>query len=549
MAGDVLVRCLDLTTFIVGACIGNVVYARDDGYAHAAAWFAAMLAPFVLHDRDFVAAASRGHAKHLAVSFAARFVALAGIVLAVGAVTRTLDHYPRGWILLWFGASLALASASRLVVGGALRYLQLCGSITESIAIVGAGPVADRLVQTLRHDRPDSVELLGVFDERRTRIESELPPDGDLAQLIELGKSRKIDWILLALPPTAEARVLAIVRRLMALAVPIGLCPQHVGSHLPFRSIEYAADGIPVIPLIECPPAANRAHRHRDPNAPLLMFDDYDVDRFTAVATGFGAERYGYVVTPNVDHIIRLSELVDFRAAYASADYVLLDSRFLAHLLRITRGVKLPICTGSDLTERLFAQVIQPSDPVVLIGSTERQAEVLRARFGLQRLHHFNPPMGFISDPAAVEECLAFVERHAPFRFCLIAVGSPQQEFVAQRLRSRGCARGLALCIGASVDFITGDQRRAPSWVQRIGFEWCYRLLQSPARLAKRYLIRGPRVFRLLRRCRIALRAAQPPILHVVTSSAKPLARDVAVQTSPTAQTGGDDLPKISAAR
>jgi exopolysaccharide biosynthesis WecB/TagA/CpsF family protein len=549
MAGELLLRFLDLTSFLVGAWISNTVYARDDGYAHAAAWFAAMLAPFVLHDRYFAAAASRGRAKHLAASFAARYLALAGIVVVVGVVTRTLDHYPRGWLSLWFGASLVLASGSRLVVAAALRYLQLRGSITESIAIVGAGPIADRLVHTLLQDRPDSIELLGVFDERRTRMESEIAPSGDLAQLIDLGKSRKIDWILLALPPSAEARVLAIVNRLMALAVPIGLCPQHVGSHLPFRSVEYAADGIPVIPLIECPSTA-RGARHRDPNAPVLMFDDYDLDRFTAVATGFGAERYGYVVTPNADHVIHLSEIADFRTSYANADYVLLDSRFLSHLLRITRGVTLPVCTGSDLTARLLSSVIQPTDSIVLIGATTRQADHLRSRFDLQRLEHFNPPMGFIKDPAAVEECLAFIERQSPFRFCLLAVGTPQQEFIAQRLKARGHARGLTLCVGASIDFVTGDQRRAPRGMQQLGLEWLYRLVKSPARLANRYLIRGPRVFRLLRRCRIALRAAQPPILHVVPSGVKPPPpRDVAVQAAPAETTANEPVPpRISAA-
>jgi N-acetylglucosaminyldiphosphoundecaprenol N-acetyl-beta-D-mannosaminyltransferase len=54
------------------------------------------------------------------------------------------------------------------------------------------------------------------------------------------------------------------------------------------------------------------------------------------------------------------------------------------------------------------------------------------------------------------------------------------------------------LCIGASVNFITGVERRAPRWMQLAGMEWSYRLLQDPGRLAKRYLVRGLRVFSLL---------------------------------------------------
>jgi exopolysaccharide biosynthesis WecB/TagA/CpsF family protein len=242
-----------------------------------------------------------------------------------------------------------------------------------------------------------------------------------------------------------------------------------------------------------------------------LEFDDCDVARFVEQAAGFGQQAYGYAVTPNTDHVIRLHDDAAFRAYYAAASTVVLDSQFLAHLIRFTTGLRLPVCTGSDLTARLFAEVIEPDDALVLIGGSDRQAQWLRQRYGLRRLAHFKPPMGFIHDPVAVEACLQFIEAHSPFRFCLLAVGAPQQEAVAHRLKVRGIARGLALCIGASINFLTGDERRAPRWMQRAGIEWLYRLLQAPGRLAGRYLVRGPRVFALLRHTRIVLRSTASP--------------------------------------
>ncbi|HUN93363.1 MAG TPA: WecB/TagA/CpsF family glycosyltransferase [Burkholderiaceae bacterium] len=234
--------------------------------------------------------------------------------------------------------------------------------------------------------------------------------------------------------------------------------------------------------------------------------DDYDLDAFVEVCAAYGTERFGYVVTPNVDHMIRYHEDSAFRALYADAAYVLLDSRFAAYLLRLVRGLKLPVCTGSDLTAALLQRVIRPQDRVVLIGSSTAQADAVRRRFGLLNLRHHNPPMGFVKDPQAVEETLRFVEDASPFRFCFIAVGSPQQEVVAQHLRRRGVARGLALCIGASIDFVTGAERRAPTWMQRAGLEWIYRLSQNPRRLARRYLVRGPQFFANLRHADIKLR-------------------------------------------
>jgi exopolysaccharide biosynthesis WecB/TagA/CpsF family protein len=242
---------------------------------------------------------------------------------------------------------------------------------------------------------------------------------------------------------------------------------------------------------------------------PLVqILDNYDLTEFTAIAAAFGEDRFGYVVTPNVDHLIRYHEDASFRAAYADAAYVLLDSRFLCYLFVLALGMRVRVCTGSDLTAKLFTSVMRPLDRIVLIGGPPRQADELSKKFGLQNFQHFNPPMGFINRPECVEECLQFIESQSPFRFCILAVGAPQQELVAQQLKLRGKTRGLVLCTGASINFITGAERRAPRWIQFAGLEWAFRLGQDPRRLARRYLIRGPRVFALLRKTKVVLRRA-----------------------------------------
>ena len=243
----------------------------------------------------------------------------------------------------------------------------------------------------------------------------------------------------------------------------------------------------------------------------IHQLDDFELEEFLAVAARFGSSRFGFVVTPNVDHMIRCHEDPDFRSRYASADFALLDSRFAARLLRLVKGLHLPVCTGSDLTDALFRKVISPDDRIVLIGGSPRQAAQISAHFGLRDVHHHNPPMGFIQDPKAVEDCLAFIEAASPFRFCFLAVGSPQQELVAALMRQRGVARGLALCVGASLNFLTGDERRAPLWMQRLALEWLYRLAKDPRRLWERYLVRGPRIFGHLRQAQVVLRKSPPP--------------------------------------
>ena len=239
-------------------------------------------------------------------------------------------------------------------------------------------------------------------------------------------------------------------------------------------------------------------------------FDDFGLEDFLPVAARFGADRFGYVVTPNVDHLIRCHEDGHFRSLCAAADFTLLDSRFAARLLRLLRGLRLPVCTGSDLTAALFARIIRPVDRIVLVGGSGEQAEQIACTYGLRDVRHHNPPMGFIRDPQSVHACLAFIEQASPFRFCFLAVGSPQQELIAGLLRQRAAARGLALCVGASLDFLTGHERRAPRWLQLLSLEWLYRLAQNPRRLWIRYLVRGPRIFGYLRRAEVVLRKSAP---------------------------------------
>ncbi len=85
-----------------------------------------------------------------------------------------------------------------------------------------------------------------------------------------------------------------------------------------------------------------------------VQFSDYQLPEFMRVVAAFGSETYAYVVTPNVDHLIRYCDDASFRELYRAAGFVLLDSRFLAYVLQLTSGLHLPTCPGSDVTEQLF---------------------------------------------------------------------------------------------------------------------------------------------------------------------------------------------------
>ena len=205
---------------------------------------------------------------------------------------------------------------------------------------------------------------------------------------------------------------------------------------------------------------------------------------------------FGYLVTPNVDHLVKLErDSSGLRAIIAGARYCLCDSRILSRLARL-RGVDLPVIPGSDLTAALFDRIIRQGDRIALIGGDTTMAQALCRRFPLIDFVHNEPPMGLRTNPQALQDAADFVVR-AKARFAFLAVGFPQQELIAARVAGNPEARGLALCIGASLDFLTDRQQRAPAIMQRAGMEWAYRLASNPRRLWRRYLIEGPSIFRM----------------------------------------------------
>jgi len=230
-----------------------------------------------------------------------------------------------------------------------------------------------------------------------------------------------------------------------------------------------------------------------------LQFDDIDADAMVAILRTRRADApFAYVVTPNVDHIVRLSRAdapPDVREAYAAAGWCLCDSRILGRLAKL-HGLTLRVVPGSDLTAKLISDVLAAGDRLCLIGGRAGDIAALTAlRPDVIVVQHIPPP-GLARDADARTAAARFAV-DAQARLTLIAVGSPQQELIAAEIAQIPGPTGTALCIGASLDFLTGRTRRAPIWMQRASLEWLHRLLSDPARLWRRYLIEGPRIFML----------------------------------------------------
>ena len=239
-----------------------------------------------------------------------------------------------------------------------------------------------------------------------------------------------------------------------------------------------------------------------------LHFDDVRASAaLDEVKQRIGKPAFFYVVTPNVDHVVGLNRSQDsaFLNAYKHADMTLCDSRILS-LLASRTGLRLTAVPGSDLTRQLLATCGSVWRCAVIGGDDVLHAHIARM-FPQHQWTHHQPPMGVRRSDAARLKIIEFVE-NADADVIFFAIGSPQSEICCYEIAQRGRARGVALCIGASLEFITGAKKRAPSWIQRASLEWLYRLMSEPGRLGRRYLVKGPNIFLIYRRWR-SLRVAR----------------------------------------
>lgn len=207
-----------------------------------------------------------------------------------------------------------------------------------------------------------------------------------------------------------------------------------------------------------------------------------------------GQGRGGWVITANLDHLVRARRDPDYRAMLAEADLVVADGMPLIWASRL-QGTPLPErVAGSSMVEPLSERAAHLGYSIFLLGGNPGIAEqaggILQKNYpGLRLAGTYCPPMGFEEDPAQMRAIEGFLRESRP-DIVLVALGSPKQELLIRRLRADFSGTWW-LGIGISLSFLAGEVVRAPSWMQRLGLEWAHRLWQEPRRLAKRYLVYG----------------------------------------------------------
>jgi len=144
---------------------------------------------------------------------------------------------------------------------------------------------------------------------------------------------------------------------------------------------------------------------------------------------------------------------------------------------------------GPALTLAVLGAANAEGLSVFLFGST--QTTLTRFSAFIQQRFPNVKQVGFHSDrfrEATEEEDIADIDRinTSGAHIVLVGRGCPRQEvWVATHL---GKINAVMMAVGAAFDFHAGTVKQAPSWMQRAGLEWLFRLIQEPKRLWRRYL-------------------------------------------------------------
>lgn len=197
------------------------------------------------------------------------------------------------------------------------------------------------------------------------------------------------------------------------------------------------------------------------------------------------------VFTPNAGHLSSLIKDKELNNVYRQSDFNLIDGWPIAIAAKIKSRKNILRVTGSDLIPELFKDISRDVRVGIFGGKDEQKIrKILEQKYNNLNLQIVNCENWTEStyDLRRIRELIQF----NALSIVILALGHPKQEKIAFELKKFdwvGARPNWILCVGASIDFLVGDQKRAPILFRKLGFEWLYRLFLNPKKLFKRYLL------------------------------------------------------------
>lgn len=196
------------------------------------------------------------------------------------------------------------------------------------------------------------------------------------------------------------------------------------------------------------------------------------------------------VATVNADFVVKATSDPELRQLLQEADLATADGMPLVWGARLLGTHLEERVAGADMVPALAELSAQKGYSMFFLGAAPgvaaRAGEILKDRYpGLQLAGVISPPVASIFE---MERAIIDEIKQAKPDILLVAFGNPKQEkWIGMYGRELGIP--VMIGVGGSFDFIAGQTKRAPLWMQKIGMEWFFRLMQEPKRLWKRYVV------------------------------------------------------------
>lgn len=205
------------------------------------------------------------------------------------------------------------------------------------------------------------------------------------------------------------------------------------------------------------------------------------------------------IFCPNVALFVWARSNPELWQFYAECDLVTVDGMGIYFASRLFGEPLVESLSGVTLMFELLRRAPSAGYRIFLLGTTEdilNQAVVnLRKEYpaiNVVGVHH-----GFYQE--SDEGVIADQIRACNADIVFLAMSSPKKEWFVKRQAARAGAR-VFLGVGGGIDIIAGVYKLAPRWIRNSGLEWCFRLMQEPRRLWKRYLFTNAVFLRLVLR-------------------------------------------------
>ncbi len=201
-----------------------------------------------------------------------------------------------------------------------------------------------------------------------------------------------------------------------------------------------------------------------------------------------------FITTPNPEIILNSYKNKNFKNILNNASLNIPDGIGLIYASKILNTSPLikERIAGSDLTLEIIKITKELNKKIFLLGgNSEEQLKIIKDKIGKNIVSGYD--VGFVKEDWNNEfsynknknNFIIDKINNSEANIIFVAFGAPKQEIWISENLSKLKSINLAIGIGGTFDFISGYKKRSPKWMQDLGFEWLFRLIQEPSRFKR----------------------------------------------------------------